>query len=63
MVFGTRARELFPELFSEINEALLHRATELYEHLQGNPSKTIRTKLDFLEQVIARLEKERSEAV
>jgi transcriptional regulator with XRE-family HTH domain len=58
LVFGTRALDLFPGLFLEIRESLRHRANELYEELQGNPSKTTRAKLDFLEEVLARLEKE-----
>ena len=59
VLFDTRALELFPGLFSEVYEDVLHRATELYEELQGNPSKTTRLKLDFLESVLARLEKRR----
>src|SRR5215472_13368938 len=46
LVFGTRARKLFPGLFSEVHEALHRRATELYEELQGDPSKATRAKLD-----------------
>ena len=60
LLFDTRASELFPGLFSEVHEDVLLRATELYEQLQGNPSKTTRAKLDFLETVLARLEKQRS---
>jgi transcriptional regulator with XRE-family HTH domain len=63
LVFGIRALEIFPGLFSEVNDAVLGRATELYEELQGNPSKTARTKLDFLEQVLARLEEQRQSAL
>jgi hypothetical protein len=59
VLFDTRALELFPGLFSEVYEDVLLRATELYEELQGNPSKTTRAKLDFLETVLARLEKQR----
>ena len=60
VLFDTRALELFPGLFSQVHEDVLLRATELYEELQGNPSKTTRAKLDFLEGVLARLEKHRS---
>jgi transcriptional regulator with XRE-family HTH domain len=58
LVFGTRALELFPGLFSDVHEALRARVNELYEELQGNPSRTTRAKLDFLEEVLARLEEE-----
>jgi transcriptional regulator with XRE-family HTH domain len=61
LVFGTRAPELFPGLFSEIHEAVRHRANKLYEELQGDSSKATRAKLDFLEGVLARLEEARLE--
>ena len=38
---------------------MLQRVNELYDELQGTPSKTTRMKLDFLEHLVARLEKER----
>src|SRR6266849_5104917 len=56
IVFGAEPPELFPGLFSQIHEDVLRRASELYEELQGNPSKTTRVKLDFLEAVLSRLE-------
>ena len=59
VLFDKRALELFPGLFAEVHEDVLRRATELYEELQGNPSKTTRVKLDFLETVLARLENKR----
>jgi transcriptional regulator with XRE-family HTH domain len=59
LVFGIRAAELFPGYFSEIHEALRVRTNELYEELQGNPSKTTKMKLDFLEDVLARLDEQR----
>ena len=33
--------------------ALLRRVGELYDELQGNPSPATRTKLDFLEKILA----------
>ena len=62
VLFDTRALKLFPGLFSQAYEDVFSRATELYEELQGNPSKTTRLKLDFLETVLARLEKKRRAA-
>ena len=56
LVFGATLPELFPEFSSEIREDVRRRANELYEELQGNPSKVTRLKLDFLEDVLARLE-------
>jgi DNA-binding XRE family transcriptional regulator len=60
VVFDTRALELFPGLFSQVYQDVLGRSTQLYDELQGDPSKTTRLKLDFLETVLARLEKKRS---
>jgi transcriptional regulator with XRE-family HTH domain len=55
-VFGAAPAELFPGLLSQIHEDVRGRVNELYEAIQGNPAKTTRTKLDFLETVQARLE-------
>ena len=56
IVFGTAPPELFPGLSSQIHEDVIGRARVLYEELQGNPSKTTRVKLNFLDAVLARLE-------
>jgi transcriptional regulator with XRE-family HTH domain len=56
LVFGTAPPELFPALISKIHDDVLRRVSELYEELQGNPSKETRIKLDFLEGVLVRLE-------
>jgi transcriptional regulator with XRE-family HTH domain len=58
-IFDTPPPELFPDIISELHEAMLDRANELHETLQGNPSKTTRIKLDFLEKMISRLDTER----
>ncbi len=54
VIFDSSPYKLFPGLFEDIEEAVLQRATELYEELQGNPSASARTKLDFLEEVLNR---------
>ena len=56
LVFDTPLPDLFPDLHSQIRDDVLRRASELYDELQGNPSKATRIKLDFLETVLARLE-------
>lgn len=61
MLFNAAALDLFPELLSEIRKATLERVNELYEELQGDPSKTTRLKLDFLEQLLKRAEAKRIE--
>jgi hypothetical protein len=59
IIFDAAPAELFPGLFAKVSEGVLARANDLYEELQGNPSQTTRFKLDFLERVLARLEKQR----
>lgn len=54
IVFGTKAAELFPALFTEVEHGVLARAYDLYERLQGDRSKAARMKLDFLEEMFAR---------
>src|ERR1700704_2272734 len=56
LVFGTALPDLFPHLHSQIRAEVLRRVSDLYDELQGNPSKATRIKLDFLETVVARLE-------
>jgi len=56
IVFSAAPAELFPALSSQIHEDVITRARELYEELQGDPSRTTRVKLDFLEAVLVRLE-------
>ncbi|HSE37314.1 MAG TPA: helix-turn-helix transcriptional regulator [Blastocatellia bacterium] len=63
MVFNMPALELFPDLMSELHEGVLERASELYDGLQGDPSKATRLKLDFLEQLLDRVQGKRNEPV
>src|SRR5262245_51934570 len=62
-IFSAGPLELFPGAYDEIRRELRERATILYEELQGNPSKTTRVKLDFLEALLARLEENSSTEV
>lgn len=65
IVFGVEAIDLFPGLFAEVEENVMARAYDLYERLQGNPSKTTRVKLNFLEGMFerAKLKDKRSKHV
>jgi len=63
LLFGVQAADLFPHPLAEVQQTLKSRTNELYEKLQGNPSKETRIKLDFLEGVLARLDRERPDAV
>ena len=59
VIFNTAPVKLFPAALYEAEQAVLDRANELYEELQGDPSKATRIKLDFLEVLIARLKSTR----
>jgi DNA-binding XRE family transcriptional regulator len=61
VVFGTKSRDLFPALYIEVEEAVIARAYDLYERLQGNPSRATRAKLDFLEEMFARARQRRKQ--
>ena len=59
VIFNTAPVKLFPSALYEAEQLVLDRANELYEELQGDPSKSTRIKLDFLEVLIARLKSNR----
>src|SRR5262245_61702995 len=56
LVFNLTPIELFPGLLNDIHVDLLFRATELYEKLQCDTSKTTRMKLDLLEELLTRIQ-------
>lgn len=54
IVFDTPQIELFPELYAKVYAFVLSQSEELYQKLQGDPSRVTRAKLDFLEEVLSR---------
>ena len=60
VIFNTAPVKLFPGLLSDTEQSIIARARELYDELQGESSKAARTKLDFLEVLLARLEMRRT---
>ena len=54
VIFGTTPVELFPGLHAKVNKAVIARMRNLYDELQGDPSKVTRLKLDFFEEIFAR---------
>jgi DNA-binding XRE family transcriptional regulator len=60
VIFNTAPVKLFPGALSNAERLVLARASELYDELQGDPSKTTQIKLDFLETLLARLESKRA---
>lgn len=63
VVFNATEYEMFPGLLAEVREGVLARAGELYDELQGDPSPSTRTKLDFLERVLAQSEKAKGKSL
>ena len=56
-IFDVPSLELFPTFILGLQDAALKRVNELYEELQGEPSKATRVKLDFLEQLLTKSER------
>lgn len=54
IVFGTEPRELFPKLHAEAEEAVMQRASALYERLEGLTDAQSLTKLELLKAMISR---------
>jgi DNA-binding XRE family transcriptional regulator len=54
VIFGTAPAELFPGLQAKVKKEVIARVRDLYDELQGNPSKIIRLKLDLFEDVFER---------
>jgi transcriptional regulator with XRE-family HTH domain len=59
IIFNMAPGKLFPGAIFEAEQLILSRARELYDQLQGDPSKATRIKLDFLEALLAGLERRR----
>jgi hypothetical protein len=54
VIFGTRAAELFPGMFQGIEVEVMARVWELYERIQGDPSKKTKATIELLEDAIER---------
>jgi len=54
VVFGVDVAELFPTLFTEIEDEVVRLAYELHQRLQGDPSATTKVKLDLLERAMTK---------
>ena len=59
IIFNMAPIKLFPGSLVEAEQLVLIRANELYQELQGDPSKTTRLKLNFLEELLVRLQRNR----
>jgi transcriptional regulator with XRE-family HTH domain len=56
ILFGTPAAELFPDISASIDVDVMARVWEMYEEIQGDPSKKTKIKIELLEGAIARAE-------
>jgi transcriptional regulator with XRE-family HTH domain len=56
ILFGATAAELFPDILASIEVDVMTRVWELYEKIQGDPSKKTKAKIELLEGAIARAE-------
>lgn len=54
VLFEIPPSELFPKLFTEVEEAVMRRAYDLHEQLKRKPSATVQAKLKLLMGVLAR---------
>lgn len=54
ILFGTPAPELFPDMSTSIDALVMARVWEMYERIQGNPSRRTKKKIELLEAAIAR---------
>ena len=56
ILFGTPAAELFPDISASIETDVMARVWELYEKVQGDPSRKTKTKIELFEGAIKRAE-------
>jgi transcriptional regulator with XRE-family HTH domain len=56
ILFGTPAAELFPDISASIETDVMARVWELYEKIQGDPSRKTKIKIELFEGAIERAE-------
>jgi transcriptional regulator with XRE-family HTH domain len=54
ILFGAPAAELFPDISASIEVGVMARVWELYERIQGDPSRKTKIKIALLEGAIER---------
>jgi transcriptional regulator with XRE-family HTH domain len=57
ILFDIPAQELFPDISAGIEHLVMARVQELYETIQGDPSKRTKKKIELLEDAIARADR------
>ncbi len=56
ILFGTPAAELFPDISASIDADVMTRVWEMYDNIQGDPSRKTKIKIELLEGAIERAE-------
>ena len=54
ILFDTPAAELFPDMSTSIEALVMARVWEMYETIQGDPSRRTKKKIELLEAAIER---------
>ena len=57
ILFDTQAAQLFPDISAGIEHLVMARVQELYETIQGDPSRRTKKKIELLEDAIARADR------
>ena len=57
ILFDVQAAELFPDLSAGIEHLMMARVQELYETIQGDPSRRTKKKIELLEAAIERADR------
>jgi transcriptional regulator with XRE-family HTH domain len=57
ILFGASAAELFPDIAAGVDKTVMARVWEMYESIQGNPSRKTKVKIALLESAIERAQK------
>lgn len=62
IVFGMASRELFPELYDQVQDAVMRRARVLYERFEESDDPRSEAKLSLLEEMARRREEDKPDA-
>jgi len=54
VIFGALPHKIFPKLFSEVEEGVMQRASQLYRKLQGGTTQATKRKLALLQKLLGR---------
>ena len=59
ILFDTPAAQIFPDMAAGIEALVMARIQEMYEKVQGNPSRKTKKKIELFESAIERAEQRR----